>query len=217
MQAVTSATPTDPPSYSAVVTSNPRTQIHGSELPSFVLDGTLIFPSDPPSTAMYQLSGDPLVATSHSYELRRLRYKLTSDGAVRQSRTDVLYQILPSRTPHYLYIGGRTVVLLFGKAESRATYSEANMRPGLGSGKWKVPGHFRTSTRALNRLKGHCEVQWLDWNSGKLIALEKRSNTLNGTGKAKSLPRLEIKDDMEDRKRDLLVACWVAKLWRQAR
>ncbi|KAI1874117.1 uncharacterized protein JN550_002696 [Neoarthrinium moseri] len=207
----------EPPSYAAANISDPRSQIHSAELPSFTLDKTLVFPSGPPAVAMYKVSRDPRDIQSHgSLEVGRLHYRLTStggEGNIRQSRTSDLYQILPSRTPHYLYIGQRTEVLLFGKGSRRATFEEATMIPGWGTGNWKIPGFFRVKRGLRSKMSAKGETRWLDWATRKVVAVEKKQDW---PGYRRILPTLEIRVDLGDKSTNLLISCWVARLWRES-
>jgi hypothetical protein len=55
--------PNDPPAYSSVIdTPSPAANLRAAKLPPFYLDGTLIFPSSPPSRATYELNSPPCEA-----------------------------------------------------------------------------------------------------------------------------------------------------------
>lgn len=197
----------EPPSYAAASTANPRTQLQSGELVTFTLDNTLIFPSAPPSVALYELGIG---------RINKLRYRLGREGEHHYTRSEIMYQTIPSRIPHYLYIGGRTRLMIFGKMDRRSTYESATMEPGRSSGNWKIPGFFRTKSSLLDRNLEGAEIQWLDWESGHLVALETRSGKGQGQGEGHLLPSLELKVDLGEKRRDLLVACWIARLMREA-
>lgn len=211
------AAPAQPPSYEAVAGLGPRAQLPIAELPCFILDGTLIFPNTPPARAMYELSGPPCEAMSRAYTLRKVVHKLSSsasaggDACIRLSIND----IYTFRTFRILlwFSGGRKHVLIHDK--TRARFDEALMTP-RGSASWKVgPGHlFQAEQRLADRFRSRAGICWLD-SHGAVVAVETRLERGEG-GTVESLPMLAMRAELQEKLQDLLVACWAARLWKEA-
>ena len=202
----------EPPSYEASTSRESGNIQLASELPHFVLDGTLIFPSPPPSRAMYELNSPPCEAKSATYELRKISYRLNQrgEGGIR-SRVDPIYTIRPFRVPLW-FSGGRRHVLVDGLA--RGSTKEAHMVPSWDSPVgWNVKGLLKSEQQFLDMFRRKGAICWVD-RGGRLIAEETR--VARKGGKIERLPGLEVKVQLDERRMDLLVACWVARLWKEA-
>jgi hypothetical protein len=206
----------EPPAYSTVVGAiSPTANLSTNPLPHFYLDGTLIFPSAPPSRASYELNSPPCEAKSASYEVRKIIYKLStqgsSSGTVR-SRVDRIYRFRPFRMPSFL-VSGRRHVLIDGLG--RGQVDQVEMVPAWhGDAEWTVDGYFKVKQRASDRFRRHRSVSWLD-PKGKVLAVEERVER-DTDGKVKGLPGLQLLVEMEEKMVDLLITCWAARLWKEA-
>jgi hypothetical protein len=208
------STSAEPPSYEVSVGLAGATTSPNAELPHFVLHGTLIFPSPPPSRAVYELNSPPCDAKSGTYELRKIAYRVSArgEGGVR-SRVDPIYAIRPFRVPLWLS-SGRKHVLINGLEKGRT--KEAHMAPA-----WDAPVgwgvkelRLRSEQRFVDRFRRKGAVVWVN-RAGVLIAEETRS-TRNWEGKVERLPGLKVHIQLEEGLLDILVACWVARLWKEA-
>jgi hypothetical protein len=206
-----------PPSYSSVIigASSATTPAVASQLPHFYLDGTLIFPSAPPSRASYELNSPPCEAKSASYELRKIVYKLSTQGSnsgTVRVRVDRIYGFRPFRMPSFL-INGRRHVLIdgFGKGQ----VDQVEMIPAWhGDAEWTVGEYFKVKQRASDRFRRNRSVSWLD-PEGRVLAVEERVER-DAAGRTKGLPGLQVLVELDERMVDLLVTCWCARLWKES-
>ena len=79
---------------------------------------------------------------------------------------------------------------------------------------WTVKGLLRSEQRFLDRFRRKGAVCWVD-RDGRLIAEETRVQR-NWDGKVEGLPGLQVKVHLDEGWLDILVACWVARLWKEA-
>ncbi|KAK3935019.1 hypothetical protein QBC46DRAFT_398434 [Diplogelasinospora grovesii] len=221
----------DPPSYESVLElANPRAQLSTNELPSFVMDGTLILhPSTPPSRAMYELSSPPYEALSQNYAVHKVIHKVVSSAGephVRISRLVHIYDFRPSRIPLWL-LAGR---VLISPPTPESSLAQVEMFPSLGSlsataTSWTVAYMFRTALtgvymfktdqRITDKFRSRADILWRD-QQGKVVAVETRLERDRDDGRVKDLPRLQLKVELDDKMLDLLVASWAARVWREA-
>jgi len=206
----------EPPSYSTVIgTADQTANLRTAKLPHFYLDGTLIFPSAPPSRASYELNSPPCEAKSASYEVRKIVYKLSTQGTISgtvRSRVDRIYGFRPFRMPSFL-INGRRHVLIDGLGNGQV--DQVEMVPAWhGDAEWTAEGFFKVKQRPGDRFRKHRSVSWFDPN-GRELASEERVER-DADGRVKGSPSLQLLVELEERMVDLLIACWCARLWKES-
>ncbi|KAJ9156307.1 hypothetical protein NKR23_g1017 [Pleurostoma richardsiae] len=201
-----------PPSYETVSASDPRAQLATRDLPSFVVDGNLVYPSTPPSRALYELNSPPCEARSHAYTVSKIIYRVAPGGRRIRSRTEHIYDFKNYRVPLWLF-PGVTHVLVQGRTSKTA--KEVLMNPGWGPAAWTVtPRAFRAEQAFVDRFRRRAEICWRDWK-GRLVAVEGRLER-GHDGRVQTLPRLDVKVELGEKMLDLLVTCWAARLWKEA-
>jgi hypothetical protein len=218
-----------PPSYDLTTSVGPHAQLHSGDRPSLVLDGPFIC-SVPTSTSaapsslpvpLYEITKtDPSLVNGNNetYEVRKLRYRLTStdgEGDIKaRNRSDPIYYF---RTTSMLiwYVELATIFSsnddgTMGGYKTTITLSNMVLK------EWRVPGHFMAKRRHTKWLGENHEIEWTDWQ-GRLLAVESVVDRGTGSGgSARGSPSLEIKVDMSAKLRDLLVVCWVGRVWKDA-
>ncbi|KAL0944730.1 uncharacterized protein CTRU02_202617 [Colletotrichum truncatum] len=202
-----------PPTYDDTVNES-RVQLSCGETPTLFLDRTTIFANTDPPRALYELSNNVCEAKSIIYALQKVAYRVTSSagGDKIRTRLDHIYDISLDPLTGFDMAKLHDVVVIEGKMSSKRTYKQNHLVPGVSS--WKVKDHFKAGESAVQQLKHANEIHWKNMQ-GDIIAVEtvaKRDEKKNLTG----LPQLEIKVAMEDKEMDLLVASWMARLWRQS-
>lgn len=226
-------TSSGPPAYDIATSSNPRAQLHGHELASFVLDGPFVCSAPSPtgsSVPLYEITKtDPskVNGNSETYEVRKLRYRLTStDGeGDLKSRvpTDPIYYF---RTASLPWLGDEATIFSARDDGTLGGYKAAvchkspsagvGVRQALGRylvpGQWTVADHFVITTPHVKLLGKTHEVNWAD-EKGKLLAVESKSDA-DGSFRSGGLPVLDLKVSLGDRARDFLVVCWIARIWK---
>lgn len=204
-----------PPSYDDTVNGS-RRQINCGETPTFYLDQTTIFANMDPPRALYELSNNVCEAKSHIYGLQKIVYRVVdaAGGGDRvRTRLDHIYDF--SLDPLASIEKSRptnNMISIDGKGSSKRTFKRTLMMPSVAS--WKVEGHFRAGTGVVRQLKHADEIHWKN-TKGEIVAVEtvaKRDDQKKLVG----FPQLEIKVAMDDKEMDLLVASWMARVWRQS-
>ncbi|KAF9881476.1 hypothetical protein CkaCkLH20_00622 [Colletotrichum karsti] len=196
-----------PPTYDDTVNES-RVQLSCGETPTLFLDRTIIFANTDPPRPLYEVSNNVCEARFLVYGVQKIAYRVTSsaNGDKIRTRLDHIYDF----SLDSLALG--EVVSIEGKMSSKRTVKETSMEPGISS--WRVKDHFKVGEGAVHQLKHADEVHWKNMK-GEVIAVE----TVAKRDKQKSLigfPKLEIKIAMEDKELDLLVTCWMARVWRQS-
>ncbi|TDZ38296.1 hypothetical protein CTRI78_v010879 [Colletotrichum trifolii] len=202
----------DPPTYDETVSES--RQLSCGEMPTLFLDRTTIFANTDPPRALYELSGNVCEAKSPLYALQKVAYRVanTAGGDAIRTRLDQIYDF--ELDPATGFEKGRLkdVVAIRGRMKSKRTYKLTYLLPSFAS--WKVEGHFKAGESVIHTMKHANEIHWKNLD-GDVVAVEtvaKRDeqNVLLG------FPQLRIKKAMEDKELDLLVASWMARLWRQS-
>ncbi|UPK96281.1 hypothetical protein LCI18_007216 [Fusarium solani-melongenae] len=198
----------NPPTYQEVSRHGPRVQLPTSELISLILDGRSIYPAGSP-LPRYELSASPRGSTSSVLSIKKLRYRLSrNNGQGRlRFRLDDLYTCRDTsfrlRTRRHIAINGRT-------RDSR-TYSNVKLRPGItGWSSCGVVGNFKAARGQRGK-----PMTWKD-DAGRIIAVEEEAMLMENGG-LMSTPSLRLLQVLSDRDMDLIVTCWAARLWKEAK
>ncbi|KAH7159454.1 hypothetical protein B0J13DRAFT_602148 [Dactylonectria estremocensis] len=200
-----------PPPYEPAAADGQSQRFEPEALPTLVLDGKSIYSRLHQDRLLYEINSPPCEALSPKYSIQKIRHKVSqANGSVKiRTRKDHMYTI----NSDYVSIGLRGVQI-FGNADSNAVFKEAHMSQGIGPSSFKVDGHFQIKRSTKNRLQHGSEICWLD-TDGQLIAVETKVER-DGEDNVREPPRLEIKAKLDEKVLDLLVACWCARLWKQA-
>ncbi|KAH6995758.1 hypothetical protein BKA56DRAFT_650584 [Ilyonectria sp. MPI-CAGE-AT-0026] len=200
-----------PPPYEAAATHAQSQRLQPEELPTLVLDGVLIYSRLHQDRPLYELNSPPCEALWPKYTLQKIRHKVSqANGSVKmRSRKDHIYTI----NSNYVSFGMRSVQI-FGNGGLKDVFKEVSMSQGIGPSSFKVAGHFQINRSAKNRLQHGSEICWMD-TDGQLIAVETKVER-DEEDNIQEPPRLEIKAKLDEKVLDLLVACWCARLWKQA-
>ncbi|OLN87561.1 hypothetical protein CCHL11_06161 [Colletotrichum chlorophyti] len=205
----------DPPSYDDTVT-DARAQLSCGETPSLYLDKTTIFANTSPPRALYELSGPVTDAKSLVYAVQKVSYRVSSTAGSDRIRTrlDHIYDFTQDPMKGFERVNPNLndVVLIEGKMKSKRTYKETYLMPNPVG--WRVKDHFKAGDSMAHQLKHSNEINWKNMN-GEIVAVEtvaKRDKEKNLIG----FPKLDIQVGMDDKKLDLLVTSWMARLWRQS-
>ena len=205
----------EPPAYDP--NQQASGQLPGSQDFTLILDGRVIYPSEPPSRILYQLSSAPCFATAKVYAVEKVRYRLSEndgEGHVK-SRLDHIYDF---QTKYFHSLRDvRPPVVIDGKTSRKRAYKSIMLSPSAGAG-WSTcsaEGHFKATVSISSRLKGgNGQILWKN-TDGLVVAVETRPKRKED-GNLETLPRLEVKVALEEKDLDLLVTCWAARLWKEA-
>ncbi|KAI9849695.1 MAG: hypothetical protein M1837_002821 [Sclerophora amabilis] len=160
---------------------------------SLTYDQDLIYPTHPPSTALYHIPSS-LFSKGHRVMIERsVPASLRDDGSKRKARDQELYEILASSAlSNDCEIQGRR----------KECYRHASM-----TGRFGMFGPaFSISVRGAVILK-LSKREWKDGND-RVVATEAKK----GPGNAE----IEIVEGLDEKMVDLLVAAWCAKIWRMS-
>ncbi|PON22647.1 hypothetical protein TGAM01_v208536 [Trichoderma gamsii] len=163
-----------PPPYEEVSSHGPRVQLPIGELLSLALDGRSIFSATNPALVYYELSAAPLQATSLTYIVKKVKYRLAGNGrgddanGRLRTRHDDIYLF---RDAYVNFYAPRRIVI-DGKAKDGRSYKSVKLSPGLlGWSTCSAAGHFRAKVGFGDRWRNHHQVIWKD-DSGRIVAME---------------------------------------------
>lgn len=200
----------EPPSYSAAADQS-NGQLPSEHPQKLVLDGTIVFAAESPSITLYELDSPPAQALAFCHSVKKIVYRTTEDNQIK-SRPRHLYDFR-DKVNAFGHVK-RNDVIIEGQASSKFAFKEINVSHGVGG--WlscTAAGHFKTSRASLMK-KASNDIGWKDEN-GNVVAVEMRAPR-RPEGELHSLPHLELKAQLSDKRRDLLVACWAARVWKEA-
>ncbi|KAG6022255.1 hypothetical protein E4U40_004757 [Claviceps sp. LM458 group G5] len=212
-----------PPSYEDAISHSINTRLPITHHDSLVLDGHTIYPAAPPSQFLYQISSPPRqgLSSTHAVAIQKWRFRLPdplgqngsdndndNDGMLLKSRLQHIYDICEQHR------GLRPAVIrLDGRAAHRQCYREVILQGGHTG--WTTcaatEGWFRADVALRERFKADARISWRS-RDGVLVAVETRAGRRGGG----LLPRLDIRAVLKEKDLDLLVACWVARVWKEA-
>lgn len=163
-----------PPPYEEVSSHGPRVQLPIGELLSLALDGRSVFSATNPALVYYELSAAPLQATSLTYIVKKVKYRLAGDGrgdnanGRLRTRHDDIYLF---RDAYVNFYAPRRIVI-DGKASDGRSYKSVKLSPGLmGWSTCSAAGHFRAKVGFGDRWRNRHQVIWKD-DSGRIVAME---------------------------------------------
>ncbi|KAG6121915.1 hypothetical protein E4U14_000728 [Claviceps sp. LM454 group G7] len=205
-----------PPSYEDAISHSINTRLPITHHDSLVLDGHTIYPAAPPSQFLYQISSPPRQGLPSTYAIQKWRFRLPdplgqddsdNDGMLLKSRLQHIYDVCEQHR------GLRPAVRLDGRAAHRQCYREVVLQGGHTG--WTTcaatEGWFRADVALRERFKADAHISWRS-RDGVLVAVETRAGCRGG----RLLPRLDIRAVLKEKDLDLLVACWVARVWKEA-
>lgn len=206
----------DPPTYEQVTGCQPNEQFTGSGRCTLVLDGCKIYPAEPPSRILYELSSAPCDAIADVYGVQKVRYRLSDaggEGRVRY-RLDHIYDF--KNKTFFSLRDLRQPVVLEGKTSRKRSYKEVIMAGGMtGWTTCAAEGHFKAEVPISERFRSDNQILWKN-PDGVIVASETRVRRKDD-GSLDGMPRLDIREIMGEKDQDLLIACWVARLWRESK
>lgn len=164
-----------PPPYEEVSSHGPRVQLPIGELLSLALDGRSVYSATNPALVYYELSAAPLQATSLTYIVKKVKYRLAGEGrggdnanGRLRTRHDDIYLF---RDAYVNFYAPRRIVI-DGKASDGRSYKSVKLSPGLmGWSTCSAAGHFRAKVGFGDRWRNHHQVIWKD-DSGRIVAME---------------------------------------------
>ncbi|EHK46721.1 uncharacterized protein TrAtP1_005307 [Trichoderma atroviride] len=163
-----------PPPYEEVSSHGPRVQLPIGELLSLALDGRSVFSATNPALVYYELSAAPLQATSLTYIVKKVKYRLAGNGrgddanGRLRTRHDEIYLF---RDAYVNFYAPRRIVI-DGKAKDGRSYKSVKLSPGLlGWSTCSAAGHFRAKVGFGDRWRNRHQVIWKD-DSGRIVAME---------------------------------------------
>lgn len=181
--------------------SNPgRSLVPLAEPLSLTMDGELIYPTLPPSSALYYIP-QSLTWTGFQISLQRsVPERKKRDGTTVPTEDQDLYQInsIPFST---------TVELVPKRASCFGKGIAAMVRSSIFNEHWEVSFHKEVAIRFK---KG----KWTDAHDKVLATGEKTEKGKDGLGD-KQRRNMVIEAGVDPKMMNLLVACWTAKVWRE--
>ncbi|KAM0430865.1 hypothetical protein ACHAPT_005496 [Fusarium lateritium] len=161
------------------------------------------------------LNSPPSYNMTDVYGIEKMRYRVADADAESEpslkSHLDHIYDFKAD----FMSTGGKNVILT-GQTSQKRTFPKVTMSQGLSTSSFKVEGLLKADTDLRGRLsRGRSNtIIWKD-AQGRTIAEETRPQR-DKEGKIEEPPRLAIKAAVEEKLFDLLVACWCARVWRDA-
>ncbi|MCJ1233023.1 hypothetical protein MMC14_000977 [Varicellaria rhodocarpa] len=167
---------------------------------SLTMDDDLIYPTLPPSNALYHIPRR-LTWTGNSVYLKRsIPERLKKDGTRMPAESQELYDI--AVRPY------STTVELMGKRASCFGKGKGIMvRPSVFHDVWEVSFQNEIAVK-------YKKSKWLD-PRGKVLATEEKPDKATTNLGYKQRRILEISAGADAKLTNLLVACWTAKVWRE--
>lgn len=163
-----------PPPYEEVSSHGARVQLPIGELLSLALDGRSVYSATNPALVYYELSAAPLQATSLTYIVKKVKYRLVGNGrgdngsGRLRTRYDDIYLF---RDGYVNFYAPRRIVI-DGKSSDGRCYKSVKLSPGLmGWSTCSAAGHFRAKVGFGDRWRNHHQVIWKD-DSGRIVAME---------------------------------------------
>ncbi|KAK2598891.1 hypothetical protein QQS21_005633 [Conoideocrella luteorostrata] len=206
----------DPPTYEQVTSCQPDDHVASNGEQTLTLDGCKIYLSETPLQLLYELNSPPCEAITNTHSLRKVRYRLTDgdgEGQMKQ-RLDNIYHMKEKASFSLREL--RQHIIITGKASQKRCYKEVILTSGLTG--WKTcaaKDHFAADIPMMGRLKGSNFIQWKN-SDGITVALEIRAK-IQKHGAPDGLPQLIIKEALQTKDLDLLVACWTARIWKESK
>ncbi|KAK8920788.1 hypothetical protein H634G_00119 [Metarhizium anisopliae BRIP 53293] len=205
-----------PPTYQQV-TGTPSSEQHAaSGQETLVLDGRTIISAQEPFHVLYELNTSPCDAITRACDLHKVRYQLSradGEGQVR-NRLDHIYTFKEKST--FSLRDLRKHVLIEGKTSQKRTYKETLLSSGTtGWTSCTADGHFTARIPITDRLKSSSQIVWKS-PDGTTAALEARPKR-RADGSLTGLAQLNVEAPLKAKDLDLLVACWMARLWRESK
>lgn len=206
----------DPPTYDQATSSQSNQQQAASGRQTLVLDGCKIYSSEDLPKILYELSSAPYEAIASTYDLHKVRYRLSSadgEGDVR-NRLDHIYSFKEKSTFSLREL--RQVVVIDGKTSRKRTYKEVVLSSGTtGWASCGADGHFSAKIPLTERFKSVNQIVWKN-NDGNVVGFETRPK-MNQDGSLEEPAQLSVEVPLEAKDLDLLVACWMARLWGESK
>ena len=171
---------------------------------SLTMDGELIYPTLPPSNALYHLPRQLTWRADRVYLHRSVPEKTKKNGSVVPASSQELYEIVK---PPYAGLGGSGLYELVGKRASCFGAGKGSMmRTSIFHDTWEVSYQKEL---AIRYKKG----KWRDAEGNVLATLEMGTED-SGLAAEKKRRVMEIEKGVSPKMVNLLVACWTAQVWR---
>lgn len=208
MAALPSKTGEAPPAYENIAGQNANADLPPEpDLSSISLDGTLIYPTVPPATSLYELthevdSGYSVIGILRLVPSRHQR----ENGIPVNPRDKPIYDFKqPPMTPGTVEIVGKRRSTLSGTVFLR-------VKNGIKGRGWEVEHSYSGQKAILYRTKPSWKPEKrerLDWQDaeGNLVAEEILSQD------KESRPIMKILKTLDEKMMDILVTAWCARLW----
>lgn len=171
---------------------------------NLIIDGALIYPAEPPATALYELTR-PLDGSGKVIGI----LMVTAKSSANRDDDRHLYDFKA-------WLDRHSILELVGMR--RTTYRHVMFSKGFGlTGRhWTVRSNEKTQTKVLLVARGgRGGVVWRD-GDGKIVAYEKKMVAPTASEHSSGFPSLELQCSMEKRVMDLLVTAWCARIWQAA-
>ena len=167
---------------------------------SLTMDDDLIYPTLPPSNALYHIPRRLTWIGSSVYLKRNVPERLRRDGTKVPAESQDLYEIVVR--PY------STTVELIGKRASCFGKGKGIMvRPSIFHDVWEISFQDEIAVK-------YKKSKWLD-HTGKVLATEEKPDKATADPSYKQRLVMEISVGVNAKMMNLLVACWTAKVWRE--
>ncbi|TQV95347.1 hypothetical protein IF1G_06334 [Cordyceps javanica] len=204
--------PTEPPTYDQATACHPNQQQAAIGPQTLILEGFKIYTAEDHTVTLYELSSSPREAIANSYNIYKTRYRLAAadgEGDI-TSRQDHIYQFQEKST--FSLRRARPKVVITGHCSKQRTYKEVILS-GRSSG-WtscRSEGHFSAATPTIRLFQNSKHITWKN-ASGEIVGYEPFIK------KGSEEPsRLIVEAILDAKDLDLLVACWMARLWKESK
>lgn len=201
------------PTYQEVITGNP---LGGNHLPTLILEGRQIVASRKPECAIYELNSSPCEAAAYTYIIYKVGpHSTTSSGQPRiNHQRHPIYEFTAKRSFSLRDVSDS--VTIEGKSRRSKTYKDVTLTGGLaGWTSCAAAGHFAGRIPTRDRLRNHGKIVWKN-DDGLIVALETRPK-IRQDGTLDGESQLNLHEALPVPETDLLVACWMARLWMESK
>lgn len=168
---------------------------------SLTMDDNLVYPTEPPSAALYHIPRRLTWTGDRVFLERSVPEKIRKNGTVIPTESQALYEIVVR--PY-----SSTLDLVAKRASCYGQGKAVMIKPSIfHESNWEV--WFQKDLTLKNR-----KSKWTDPN-GSLLATEEKVEKPKDNMSYKQRRVMVIEANIEQKMMNLLVACWTAKVWRE--
>ncbi|KAI9158131.1 hypothetical protein HJFPF1_06121 [Paramyrothecium foliicola] len=197
-----------PPPYSDALTSQLQKHISYRGPCHLILKGCNVVRGNSPHQIMFEVTHPPCDANNTIYGVRKYKPSLAGFSGEEKEKIEPSH-IYDFREPDYVQTP-RNPVVIESKCGEQDSFTVVTMSCGLlGWSSCAAKNHFRASTVDGNR------IYWEDMEGARVaeeLPLRRGSDGEN----LEDFSQLVTEQSLEEKDFDLLVTCWLARVWKES-